>query len=249
MSALRTAPRRRQGTATADGDTLLHRVPQRATPRSPTSSRQLADRRPAPRATPPASLTGFEQHSTTAPAVTGTEADGAGTCATAGCHATTDLHALHVEQRRGAARTAARWRTATTPPSYGVKPTAKSCGATGACHTGDRALTQTRRPSTPRSRAPSAPSCHESADLQDRPRRRDRARSATATTTYPSAADRQARVHELPQRRPTSAPRLHAADPNHYDETTHTANASSACRTWPTAAAAPATRWSCVTST
>ncbi len=80
------------------------------------------------------------QHSTTAPVVAATEAQGAGSCVTTGCHATTDLHALH----KG---------TAMTPPAraalgcaftgchdytkQGLKPTAKSCGTGGACHTTD----------------------------------------------------------------------------------------------------------------
>lgn len=80
---------------------------------------------------------GFAQHSSVAPSVLATEAQGAGTCQTTGCHTTLDLHALH----KG---------TASTPPArlaagcalagchdytkQGKKPTSKSCGTGGACH-------------------------------------------------------------------------------------------------------------------
>ena len=74
-------------------------------------------------------------HGTSAPVAAGTEADGAGSCATAGCHATTDLHALHANNALGAANgcTMAGCHDAT---KQGVKPTAKGCGAAGDCHTG-----------------------------------------------------------------------------------------------------------------
>ena len=73
------------------------------------------------------------QHGSTAPAVTGTEASGAGSCQATGCHSTLDLHALHANNNSGNANgcTMANCHDAT---KQGVKPTAKSCGTGGACH-------------------------------------------------------------------------------------------------------------------
>ncbi len=80
----------------------------------------------------------YSQHATgTAPVVTATEADGAASCAKAGCHATLDLHQLHkLDSSSPAARQTAGCAL-TGCHDYAkqaAKPTGKSCGAAGDCH-------------------------------------------------------------------------------------------------------------------
>ncbi len=77
-------------------------------------------------------LTGLEQHGATAPTVTGTAGTYSATgqsCLTAGCHSTSDLHAIHKD---ATGCTLAGCHDAT---KQGIKPTGKSCGTTGTCHT------------------------------------------------------------------------------------------------------------------
>ena len=73
-------------------------------------------------------LTGFEQHGTTAPTVTASSTQG---CANsgAGCHGTNDLHGIHQDAAAGCALSGCH--------DYGqqaFKPTDTTCGSGGACH-------------------------------------------------------------------------------------------------------------------
>lgn len=80
------------------------------------------------------------QHAATAPVVLGTEAQGAGSCQTTGCHTTLDLHALHKGSAATPPARAALGCAFTGCHDYtkqGVNPTLKSCGTGGACHTTD----------------------------------------------------------------------------------------------------------------
>ena len=76
---------------------------------------------------------GFEQHGTTAPVVTATAGTYAATgqsCLTAGCHSTSNLHAIHKDAAGGCALTGCHNFSA-----QAVLPIGASCGTTGACHT------------------------------------------------------------------------------------------------------------------
>ncbi|MEI8080475.1 MAG: hypothetical protein WCI74_01335, partial [Actinomycetes bacterium] len=76
------------------------------------------------------------QHGTTAPQVVGTEAQGFASCATIGCHATTDLHALHKSNASGNAN-GCTMAGCHDSAKQGFKPTATSCGIGGDCHATD----------------------------------------------------------------------------------------------------------------
>ncbi len=73
----------------------------------------------------------LEQHSTIAPVVNATSAQSCGASG-AGCHTTYDVHALHKDAAGGC--TIAGCHNASV---QAAKPTLKSCGAGGACHTSD----------------------------------------------------------------------------------------------------------------
>ncbi len=76
-------------------------------------------------------LTGLEQHGTTAPNVTATPGTYQGfNCVSAGCHADDNLHAIHKDTAAGCTQTGCHDSAA-----QGLKPTGKSCGTTGTCHT------------------------------------------------------------------------------------------------------------------
>lgn len=77
-------------------------------------------------------LPAYVAHSAAAaPVTTATEAQGAGSCQTTGCHATVDLHALH-RNATGCDVTGCHDYT-----KQALKPTKKSCGTGGDCHTSD----------------------------------------------------------------------------------------------------------------
>jgi predicted CXXCH cytochrome family protein len=75
---------------------------------------------------------GFEQHGTTAPvvaAIAGTYALTGQSCLTAGCHSTSNLHAIHKDAAGGCALEGCHNFSA-----QAVLPSGASCGATGTCH-------------------------------------------------------------------------------------------------------------------
>ena len=137
-------------------------------------------------------------HATTAPAVSGTEAEGAGSCAKSGCHATTDMHALHAynatrcgqrlcdgelprrrTRRRQAHRQVLRRHRRLphgTAPARRRSHTTFASTACSVCHAGAGDLKLTH------GGAASCAICHGNAEL-------------------PDAAHWQARVRKLPQRR------------------------------------------------
>lgn len=81
-------------------------------------------------------LPAYVAHSAaSAPGVTATEAQGAGSCQTTGCHTTLDLHALH--RNRTNATGGCNLTGCHDFTKQATKPTAKSCGTGGACHTTD----------------------------------------------------------------------------------------------------------------
>ncbi|MDZ4168903.1 MAG: hypothetical protein U1E26_04505 [Coriobacteriia bacterium] len=81
-------------------------------------------------------LPAYVAHSAvTAPVATATEAQGAGSCQTTGCHTTLDLHALH--RNRTNATGGCNLTGCHDFTKQATKPTAKSCGTGGACHTTD----------------------------------------------------------------------------------------------------------------
>jgi hypothetical protein len=81
-------------------------------------------------------LPAYVAHSAAAaPGVTGVEAQGAGSCQTTGCHTTLDLHALH--RNRTNATGGCNLTGCHDFTKQAAKPTGKSCGTGGACHTTD----------------------------------------------------------------------------------------------------------------
>ena len=98
---------------------------------------------------------------TDAPAAPATEAEGAASCVKAGCHATLDLHALHKGDGIATDPSCAS-AGCHDAANLDKRPTAKSCGATGACHTSDA-----HDPTAHTTLASSACTvCHESGDLK-----------------------------------------------------------------------------------
>ena len=166
---------------------------------------------------------------TDTPAVTGTEADGAGSCISGACHATADLHALHKGDGvlPEAACSVSGCHDAT---NLDKRPTKKSCGVAGdvGCHNTDAhdpaahtTLASSCMRGLPRVRRPQGrPRQH----LRDLPRQRD----------LPDAAGRQARVRELPHAGHSPAPRTTRRTPDHYTgtETTHTASSQTGTETY-----------------
>jgi len=81
-------------------------------------------------------MPGKSEHGTTAPVVTATEAGGAGSCQTSGCHTSLNLHELH-KGDGGSSFAGCNLSGCHDYAKQGWKPTATSCGTGGDCHTTD----------------------------------------------------------------------------------------------------------------
>lgn len=178
-------------------------------------------------------LSSASQHSTaSAPAVTATEAQGSGSCVTSGCHATLDLHVLH----KGSASTPATSELRTQGCAAGdchdyskqaAKPTKKSCGAGGGCHT-----TEPHNPAAHNSTLSSeCLACHQTsnstADIRYVVSSTGAVSHAGCSTCHNSGANlgatNQAECVECHNATEVGTHAYTPADPNHYNETTHTA--------------------------
>lgn len=179
-------------------------------------------------------LPGAAQHTTdTAPPVTATEKQGAGSCVSAGCHSSLDLHALHKGSESTPADSTLRTRGCAISGchyfgSQAARPTKKSCGAGGACHT-----TQPHDPSAHNaSTSGECLDCHEragtAADVREVKTSAGASAHAGCQTCHNSGANlggsKRAECIECHNGANVGS---HAYTPpatTHYSETTHTAS-------------------------
>ncbi len=104
-------------------------------------------------------------HAPSAPVTIGTEAGGAGSCQSAGCHATLDIHALHKSNLSGGPNgcTMAGCHDAA---KQGWKPALTSCGSGGDCHDSGPIHPAEAVKHTTIASGASCVVCHESGDLK-----------------------------------------------------------------------------------
>ncbi len=164
-------------------------------------------------------MPGLAQHGTTAPAVAATPSGCS--AGSAGCHSDLNLHEIHKGKSGGLVSTCAI-SGCHNYSAQGLKPTAKTCGTTGACHTGAVHAGEAAAHTTLASSV--CVQCHESGDLSTV--HADACATCHGNATYPTLPTGKLECTSCHNGTDVGTHVYTPHDPNHYtgNELVHTAD-------------------------